>query len=119
MKEIKQKGRVNAEGKLVIYMGEVNDWLDKHRGEEIILTIETISSEASEPTKAYYWRYIIPKIQKALLQVGERLTPKQTDEYLLVLFSDKTTEEMNQNEMNEYIESIKQFAAEELSVALD
>lgn len=111
------------------------DFFSMHKGKGVIIRAEIVAKEPSEKVKAYYFGYIIPEVQDAIMQAyGERYTKSQTDEWLrsqCPLFIEETREngvwkkrvkeieELDSSEMNEAIEWIFQFVSENLNLILD
>lgn len=128
-------GKIDSHGEPIIPWNTFKDFCSLHKDKGIIVRAEIMSKEPSEKVKAYYFGYIVPEIQEALMQTyGERFTKSKTDEWIrsqCPLFLDETREEgkwrtrvrefeeLDPAEVNEAIEWIFQFASENLNLILD
>lgn len=135
-REIETTGTVDQSGKLKMYMGELNAFLAQHKGERILAQFTAIPVGTSEALTGYYFKYIVPTIKAALLETGERKTEQETDEWLRELSPICWNEhvdletgeyfheihsvvELGNSAMTEFIEWIKEFAAENLNVFIE
>lgn len=128
-------GRISAKGELDAPFQVLSDFCSMHKGKSIIIRLEILSKEPSEKVRAYYFGYIIPEVQDALMQTyGERLTKSKTDEWIrsqCPIFLEETREngkwrtrikefeDLDPAEVNEAIEWIFQFMSENLNLILD
>lgn len=134
--EIIVSGMVNKDGKLAMYMAELNDFMIKRKNEMVIARFKTYKKGSSSALRGYYFNYVVPTMKMALWQSGDRKTDSQTEEYLRsispVTISQEANEEtgdyrteirrisdLDNRELIEHIEFIKQMAAEEYSVYID
>lgn len=134
--EIIVSGMVNKDGKLAMYMAELNDFMRKRKNEMVIARFKTYKKGSSSALRGYYFNYVVPRMKMALWQSGDRKTDSQTEEYLRsispVTISQEANEEtgdyrteirrisdLDNRELIEHIEFIKQMAAEEYSVYID
>lgn len=135
-REISASGKINANGVLVMYMGELNQFFAQHKGERIVARFYVAPARSSEALKGYYFHYIVPTMRKALRETGDNKTEEETEyflrsisptcidervdmetgEYIQVY---KEIREMSNPELIEHIDFIRQFAAEELSTFID
>ena len=136
VREMSTTGTVNANGGLSIYMGEVNEFLKMHKGERVTVRLCVAPKASSEALKGYYFNYIVPTVKRALLDTGVRRTDEQTEHFLReqspVMYEQipniatgkytsriKEISECSNAELIEHIDTIKQFAAEELNVFVE
>lgn len=129
-RELKVTGKINADGKLCLYMGEVKEFLAKHPNKRIFVSFSVAPMHTSEALKAYYYKYVVPTMQQAFFSNGERYTEEQTEERLRkmspVMYEQTPNEEtgiyytrlkeiaeVDNAELIEHIETIRQIAAEE------
>lgn len=134
--EIIVSGMVNKDGKLAMYMAELNDFMRKRKNEMVIARFKTYKKGSSSALRGYYFNYVVPTMKMALWQSGDRKTDSQTEEYLRsispVTISQESNEktgdyrteirrisDLDNRELIEHIEFIKQMAAEEYSVYID
>jgi hypothetical protein len=127
-REITATGTINQNGGLAMYMGELNDFFKGWKGSRIIARFIVASPGSSEALKGYYFNCIIPNFKIALWENGERLTEKETEEKCRsmspITISEnvdidgnysselKEIKELSNAELCEYIEHLKQIAAE-------
>lgn len=128
-------GRVRDDGQLEIYKSELNDFLAKHKGEKVVLTLQPLPKEKTKGMLSYYFAYVVPKFKQAMWENGERLTDKQVEKRLRelspVMQEQEADEqgryrtrlrliaELNNAELYEHIEALKQIGAEEYSIYIE
>lgn len=135
-REVTATGTVNNNGGLAMYMGELNAFFAEHKGERIIARFIAAPVASSEALKGYYFNYVVPTVQQGLRNTGDRKTEKQTEYYLRTLspvcyeetanidtgeYEQRLREirELDNAELIDHIETIRQFAAENLAVFID
>ena len=140
--KISESGIIGKDGRLRLPMDRVNAWLADHKDERVIVRFEAAAHNSSELQLAYYFNYIVPTIQTALYELGERMNEKKVDEWLrqqcpsiFEKFIPPTKEQAKQgylgcteikeirdlsiSEMSDYLDWLKQYAAENLSVYIE
>ena len=119
--KISESGIIGNDGKMRLPMDRLNAFCAAHKGKRILVRIEAVERGSSAAQQAYYFNYIIPTIREALLGTGERLTLEQTERWLFRQFvSDcDSVHELGISEMSDYLEQVKQFAAEHLDVYIE
>lgn len=135
-REINISGLINNCGKLAIYMDELNAFTSMWKNVRVILTLRVHNPGSSMALRGYYFNYIVPRIKRALWEIGDRKTDEQTElwiremspimykqeadletgKYTTIL---RNITELDNSELIEHIETIRQMAAEELSVFID
>lgn len=135
-KEISAVGIINKDGKLSMRMDELNRMFAENKGERVIATFHIVPTASSEAMKAYYHKYIVPTINRAAYEQGERQMLRDTDQWLReqcpVCWDEsvdidtgeydgilKGVEELSNSELLEFIEFLRQFAAENYQVYID
>lgn len=135
-REITATGTINANGGLVMYMGELNAFFAEHKGERIIARFMVAPVGSSEALKGYYYNYVVPTVRQGLRKTGDRKTEQQTEYYLRTISPvcyEETTNidtgeyeqrlreirELSNAELLEHIDIVRQFAAENLSIFVD
>lgn len=135
-RDISATGTINKNGGLVMYMGEINAFFADHKGERIIARFMVAPVGSSEALKGYYFHYVVPTIQNGFWETGERKTEEQTEYFLRDLSSICHEETVNEEtgrynyrlreirelsnaELMEHIETVRQFAAENLNVYVE
>lgn len=134
--EISVAGRINADGRLTMYMQELNDFARKWKNAKIVATFRICEPGTSAALKGYYYNYVVPTFKRALWDSGERKTDEQTERYLRELSpimynqvadpeTGKYTSELREikdlsnAELVEHIETLKQIGAEEFSIYIE
>lgn len=140
--KISESGLIGTNGRLRIPMERVNAWCAEHKGERVVIRFDAAAPGSSELQLAYYYNYIVPTIQTALYELGERMNEKKVDEWLrqqcpsiFETFIPPTKEQAEQgylgctetkgirdlsvSEMSDYLDWLKQFAAENLYVYIE
>lgn len=125
--KISESGLIGTDGRLRIPMDRVNAWCAEHKGERVVIRFEAAAPGSSELQLAYYFNYIVPTIQTALLETGERKTEKQVDLWLRQqcgsCYNDYggllEARQISKPDFSDFLEWLKQFAAENLSVYID
>lgn len=134
--EIQVVGRVTKEGRLIMYMEELNQFMKKWPKSRIIATFRVSEPGTSSALRGYYYNYVVPTFKRALWDSGERKTDEQTEHYLREISpvmcrqtSDPDTgkytteirsiKELDNSELIEHIEFLKQLGAEEFSIYIE
>ncbi len=134
--EISVAGRINADGRLAMYMQELNEFTRKWKNAKIVATFRICEPGASAALKGYYYNYVVPTFRRALAESGERKTEEQTERYLRELspimyiqVADPETgkyitelreiKDLDNSELVEHIETLKQIGAEEFSIYIE
>ena len=129
-REITATGKINNNGGLAMYMGEVNDFFRQHKGSRIIARFIVSKPGSSEALKGYYFNYVVPTFKQAIWESGERKTEEQTELFLRelspVMYAEKVNEDtgeyshelrkiadLSNSELIEHIDFLKQLASEE------
>lgn len=129
-------GRVTNDGRLSMYMEELKDFCKNWPNTRIIATFRVYAPKTSEALKGYYFNYVVPRCRQALWEIGDRKTDEQTErwlremspimhlqtadpdsgQYMSVL---REVKDLDNSELIEHIETIKQFMAENYYVIID
>ena len=125
--KISESGLIGADGRLRLPMDRLNAFFEAHRNERVVVRFEAAQRGSSELQLAYYFNYVVPTIQTALYETGERKTERQVDLWLRqqceVCVSGwgdlYEARQMSQSDFSEFLEWIKQFAAENLYVYIE
>ena len=59
-REITATGKIDNNGGLKMYMGELNQFFSMHKGSRIIARFIVASPGSSEALKGYYFNYVVP-----------------------------------------------------------
>lgn len=118
---------ITTDGQLRIPMDRLQPFFKAHPGQRVIVRFETAAPGSSEAQRAYYRNYIVPTVQAALLETGDRRTEGQVDLWLRQqcgsCYNDfgglLKPEQITQEDFSDFIDWIKQFAAENLFVYIE
>lgn len=127
MNKISESGIITANGQLRLPMDRLNAFFAANKGKRIVVRFEAAESGSSELQLAYYFNYIVPTIQTALWKNGDRRTEKQVDLWLRQQCASCYNEyggllearQISKPDFSEFIEWLKQFAAENLYVYIE
>ena len=127
MDKISESGVITVSGQLRMPMDRLNAFFAKHKGERVVVKFEAAVPGSSAAQLAYYYNYIIPTVQMALYETGERKTEKQVDLWLRQkcgsCYNDYggllEARQMSKNDFADFLEWLKQFAAENLYVYIE
>ena len=133
--KISESGLIGADGRLRMPMERVNAFFAQNKGKRIVVRFEAVEQGSSAAQQAYYYNYIVPTIQAALFKQGERKSEKAVDIWLVEQypgdkvdngmgvvnyeFSVTEARQLTQPQMSDFLEWLKQYAAENLEVFID
>lgn len=129
-------GRIANDGSLLMPMTELKEFAKGWKNTRIVATFRVYNPGTSEALKGYYYNYIVPSVKAALWESGERKTDEQTERYLREISpimyhqeADPDTgkyatelreiKDLDNSELIEHIETIKEFAAENLNIYIE
>lgn len=125
---ISESGIVGTDGRLRMPMERLNAFFAEHKGERVVVRFEAAAPGSSKAQQAYYYQYVLPTIVDALREQGTRMTEERADRWLMEEYPGGRTFEMqtmvfarqlSQNQMSDFLEWLKQYAAENLSVYIE
>lgn len=134
--QISATGTINNEGRLLMYMGEINDFCRQHKGERVVVRFEAVPIGTSQALRGYYYNYVVPTFRRAIWESGERKTEEDAERFLREIspiaiectpdtktgrYTRKLREitEMSNAELVEHIETLKQIGAEEYNIYIE
>lgn len=125
--KISESGLIGNDGRLRMPMDRVNAFFEAHKGERVVVRFEAAAPGSSELQLAYYFNYVVPTVQTALWETGERMTEKQVDLWLRQrcgsCYNDYggllEARQISKADFSEFLEWLKQFAAENLYVYIE
>ena len=135
-REINISGRITSEGKLAMYMQELNAFAQQWKNTRIVATFKVYQPGSSAALRGYYFNYVVPTMKRALWETGERKTDEQTELWLRemspIMYQQEADPEtgkytttlremadLDNAELIEHIEIVKQFAAENFNTFID
>lgn len=127
MGKLSESGIITDKGQLRLPMDRLNAFLAANKGKRVIVRFEAAEPGSSELQLAYYFNYIVPTIQTALWENGDRRTEKQVDLWLrqqcASCYNDYggllEARQISKPDFSDFIEWLKQFAAENLYVYIE
>lgn len=135
-RQISATGKIDDNGRLKMYMDEINAFFREWKGANVVIRFEVASKGTSEALRGYYYNYVVPTFRKAIWSNGERMTESETERFLrtispvaVVCTADtkkcaytenlKEISEMSNAELIEHIETLKQIGAEEYNIYIE
>lgn len=129
MDKIIETGLIGTDGRLRLPMDRINQFMATKKGMRVIATFEVSAPDSTKAQQSYFYRYILPTIQQALKETGERYSEKQTEFYLFTYCPEEfrmldgtliaSGRDLSKTQMSEFIDWIKQYAAENLNVYIE
>lgn len=126
--KISESGLIGDDGRLRMPMDRVNAFFAAHKGERVIVRFEAAERGSSELQRAYYYNYIVPCVVQALYEQGTRISEEKADRWLIGQYpggfyydgnQQVTARQLTTTQMSEFLEWLKQFAAENLYVYIE
>lgn len=130
--KISESGRINESGQLLMPMDRLTACFKAHKGQRVTVRFYFDAPGSTAAQQSYYYQYIVPTIQQAFRETGERKTEKAVDKFLIEQYpGDKSESEiglgvdvtearqLNQSQMFDFLDWLKQYAAENLSVYIE
>jgi len=118
-------GLITEKG-LSLPMEIVRDFCRKNAGRRAVVRIECFDRKTSAAQRGYYYGYIVPEVRAGLAELGTLLTDEQVDGFLRTECplcwkggAPVSVAEMDFQQMGEFIDWIKVYAAENLSVFIE
>ena len=127
MDKISESGIITDNGQLRLPMDRLNAFFAANKGKRVVVRFEAAAPGSTELQLAYYFNYIVPTIQTALWETGDRRTEKQVDLWLrqqcASCYNDYggllEARQISKPDFSDFLEWLKQFAAENLSVYIE
>ena len=127
MDKLSESGIITDNGQLRLPMDRLNAFFASNKGKRVVVRFEAAEPGSSELQLAYYFNYIVPTIQTALWENGDRRTEKQVDLWLrqqcASCYNDYggllEARQISKPDFSDFIEWLKQFAAENLYVYIE
>ena len=125
--KISESGIITDNGQLRLPMDRLNAFFAANKGKRVVVRFEAAEPGSTELQLAYYFNYIVPTIQTALWENGDRRTEKQVDLWLrqqcASCYNDYggllEARQISKPDFSDFIEWLKQFAAENLYVYIE
>ena len=127
---IAESGIIDDKGQFRLPMDRVNAFFKANKGKRVTVRFETAEPGSSAALLAYYYNYVVPTVQAGFYETGERYSEEITDKFLLTYYPGDTDRDdigvraiygrqLNQHQMLDFLEWVKQYAAENLNVYIE
>lgn len=117
---IQLTGKIDKEGKLKLSgINDFNEFMGLHKGDSIIMNLTVLPDKSTDRMIAYYYA-VIPQIQEAYREQGERILREQITNRLLFAYphvkDQEKIEEFTYPELYDFLEFVHEYVAVNLSV---
>ena len=131
MDEISESGIITDNGQLRLPMDRLNAFFAANKGKRVVVRFEAATPGSTALQQAYYDNYVVPTIQHAFYEQGTRMTETGVDRWLIQNYpniGDLYTpnaepkvigRQLTKTEMADFLEWLKQYAAENLYVYIE
>lgn len=128
MDKISESGFVGQDGRLRMPMDRLNQEFARHKGQRVIMCFEFGSPGSTSLQQAYYYNYVLPCIVDGQREKGVYMSEAKADRWLIEQYPGELIKdgkrpifgrELNITQMSDFLEWLKQFAAENLSVYIE
>ena len=128
MVKISESGIITDNGQLRLPMDRLNAFFAANKGKRVVVRFEAATPGSTALQQAYYYNYVIPCVVEALREQGTRKTEDATDRWLMEEYpgggnSDTVSlvyaRQLDQRQMSDFLEWLKQYAAENLYVYIE
>lgn len=128
MDKISESGIISADGQLRMPMDRLNAFFAANKGKRVVVRFEAATPGSTALQQAYYYNYVIPCVVEALREQGTRKSEDATDRWLMEEYpgggnpdtvSLVCARQLDQRQMSDFLDWLKQFAAENLYVYIE
>lgn len=130
MNKISESGIITENGQLRLPMDRINAFFAANKGKRVVVRFEAAEPGSSELQLAYYYNYIVPTVSAALYEQGTRMSERAVDRWLVEQYPGEKdsgisgfdvmeARQMDKRQMSDYLNWLKQFAAENLYVYIE
>lgn len=127
--KISESGIVGTDGRLRMPMDRLNAFFAANKGKRVMVRFEAAEPGTSAALLGYYYNYVVPCIVDALREQGTRKSDDATDRFLIGQYPGdfglepgvyvSVARQLNQRQMLDFLEWLKQYAAENLYVYIE
>ena len=127
--KISESGVIGTDGKLRLPMDRLNAFFAANKGQRVTVRFEAASPGSSAALLGYYYNYVVPSIVSALREQGTRKSDDATDRFLIEQYPGdfglepgayvSVARQLDQRQMLDFLEWLKQYAAENLYVYIE
>ena len=128
MDKISESGIITDNGQLRLPMDRLNAFFSANKGKRVVARFEAATPGSTALQQAYYYNYVIPCVVEALREQGTRKSEDATDRWLMEEYpgggnpdtvSLVRARQLDQRQMSDFLDWLKQFAAENLYVYIE
>ena len=130
MNKISESGIITENGQLRLPMDRLNAFFAANKGKRVVVRFEAAEPGSSELQLAYYYNYIVPTVSAALYEQGNWMSERAVDRWLVEQYPGEKyagisgfevmeARQMDKRQMSDYLNWLKQFAAENLYVYIE
>lgn len=128
MDKISESGIITENGQLRLPMDRLNAFFAANKGKRVVVRFEAAAPGSTALQQAYYYNYVIPCVVEALREQGTRKSEDATDRWLMEEYpgggnpdtvSLVFARQLDQCQMSDFLDWLKQFAAENLYVYIE
>lgn len=121
---ISEVGYIGEDGKLRLPMDRIKAFLAQNRGMRLIAIFDVAEPGSTELQKGYFYKYVVPAVQAARYEQGERMSERAVDQWLVENYPGEKPEmyaarNFTKQQMTDFLDWLKQFAAENLHVYIE
>lgn len=129
--KISESGIIGPDGRLRMPMDRVNAFFAANKGQRVVVRFETAEHGSSALQLAYYYNYVVPTVAAVLYEQGTRKRETMVDRWLVEQYPGEKDEritglgmveqarQFDKTQMTEFLEWLKEFAAENLYVYIE
>ncbi len=120
---------IGTDGRLRLPMDRINTFCAANKGKRVTVRFEAAAPGSTKAQQSYFYQYVLPTVQQAYRETGERMSEEWTERVLFLEYPEHPRKEngnpaehardLNQTQMSDFLEWLKQFAAENLSVYIE
>ena len=127
-----ESGIISEDGRLRLPMDRITEFCAANKGKRVIVQFEAAEPGSGELQLAYYYKYIVPTVSAALYKQGTRMCERAVDKWLVEQYPGEKDErilgfgedvkearQMDKRQMSDFLDWLKQFAAENLYVYIE
>lgn len=128
MDKISESGIITDNGQLRLPMDRLNAFFAANKGKRVVVRFEAAAPGSTALQQAYYYNYVIPCVVEALREQGTRKSEDATDRWLISQYpggfrydgaEQHVARQLTTNQMSDFLDWLKQFAAENLYVYIE
>ena len=126
--KISESGIITDNGQLRLPMDRLNAFFAEHKGERVIVVFEAAGNKQSKLQMAYYYNYVLPCVVAGMRKTGVYMSESKADKWLIEQYPGDLLNdgkrpifgrELNQTQMSDFLEWLKQYAAENLYIYIE